>query len=389
VRIAQITTMYYPELQFGGPPQKIHDLSRGLVGMGHAVQVVTVHSEQPDARYSFEVDGVSVQYLPWKGKAPWQVPFRLNTLWHAICLADVVHCYGLYNLLCPAAVVLARFARKPYILEPVGMYGLRGRKHGAKKVYNALVTSWMLRFAYRVVATSETEVADLEGAVGPDRLIIRRNGINVASFRQLPSPEIFRTLLALDPTERLILYVGRISPIKNLEALVYAFRQSALTGSRLVLVGPLMEPAYAERLRQLIETLGQTDRIILAGPLFGEEKLSALAAADLFVLPSLYESFGNAAAEAVAARVPVLLTDGCGIAPLINERAGLVVSHDADSLSSGLQRMLGDDALRLKFRRGCLEVAQEISWDAPLLQAEAIYQEVIVEARTGRSDIAA
>ncbi len=104
-----------------------------------------------------------------------------------------------------------------------------------------------------------------------------------------------------------------------------AFAQANLPKARLVLVGPAEEGQYEARLRSLITGRAIAGRVLMPGPLYDDEQRAALASADLFVLPSLNESFGNAAAEAVAAGVPVLLTDTCGIAPLIHQRAGLAV----------------------------------------------------------------
>lgn len=108
--------------------------------------------------------------------------------------------------------------------------------------------------------------------------------------------------------------MGRISPIKNLEQLILAFAEAAMPEARLILAGPLAESKYEERLRQIIVAKGLGHKVILAGPLYDGNQHAALDAADLFVLPSLSESFGNAAGEAVLAGVPVLLTDTGGAA---------------------------------------------------------------------------
>jgi glycosyltransferase involved in cell wall biosynthesis len=118
--------------------------------------------------------------------------------------------------------------------------------------------------------------------------------------------------------------------------------------------------------------------------MYGDDKLRALAAADLFVMPSEYESYGNAAAEAVAAGVPVLLTRGCGIAPRIDRRAGLAVDPDPDSLAQGLQLLLDDPARRDALTRARTDILSGLSWDEPLTQAEAAYR-AVVEAARGRS----
>ncbi|MGD9404114.1 MAG: glycosyltransferase [Anaerolineae bacterium] len=376
MRILQVVARYYPEIQFGGPPQKVHDLSRGLAQRGHRVQVVTFHSTQRIAA-AVEWDGIEIRYLPWLGWRERQVPLDLGSLAAAVSESDVVHTYGLYNLLCPAAALLALRARLPYVLEPLGMYTPRARKLWAKRVYNRVFTSWMSRHAASVIATSPGEMAELAGLTDSRRLVLRRNGIDIDLYRALPPADKFRTSHGILDGERVILYVGRISPIKNLELLVLAFDAASLERACLVLVGPALEPDYLQKLVDLIGELNLEGRVLLAGPLYGEDKLCALAAADLFVLPSFMESYGNAAAEAVAAGVPVLLTEGCGIAPQIDGRAGMVVSATVSALKQGLHSMIEDRTVRESLTKQMGQVTKELSWDEPLAQTEQLYEAVI------------
>ena len=113
MRILQITSAYYPELQFGGPPQKIHAFSRGLAQRGHDVRVVTLHSQRRTASEQIRPDDIAVQYLPWLGVGTRQAPYRLGGLCEAVQWAEVVHVYGFYNLLSPLAAFFARRFRRP------------------------------------------------------------------------------------------------------------------------------------------------------------------------------------------------------------------------------------------------------------------------------------
>jgi len=377
VRLLQVTPTYYPELQFGGPPQKIHALSQGLAGMGYEVAVATFHSTRPKARERVTLDGIAVQYLPWLGKGSWQIPVDLRPLTALVQKADVVHCYGLYNLLGPAAMRLARRFGRPVFLEPLGMYVPRARHTGSKKVYHRLFTSWMSRQAEKIIATSPAELDELSSLGTADKLVLRGNGIDLTPFAQLPAGDAFRETYQVQADERLVVYVGRISPIKNLGALIQAFAQTERANGRLVLVGPALEPAYRAELETQVAAASLQNRIIFTGPLYGQDKLTALAAADLFVLPSLSESYGNAAAEAAAAGVPVLLTKGCGIAPLINGRAGLAVEATAAGLAEGLNILLNDPEQRQALTARRAEVVQQLSWDEPLQISDHLYRDVV------------
>lgn len=381
MRILQVTTMYYPEMKFGGPPLKIHSLSRGLIGLGHSVQVMTLDSENRRRADDSCVEGVPVKYLPWHGWGTRQFPLHRHQLAGLVASADWVHCYGLYNLLCPTAARLARTHRRPCLVEPLGMYRPRARNRTIKGLYHRLFTHRMLAGAVRVVANSPAEMDDLQGIVPREKLVLRRNGINVADYHHLPPATVFRERFKLAPGDKVILFIGRLSPIKNLEALVQAFHVAGLLEHQLFLVGPQEEPEYTAALQRQIESLGLAHRVHLPGILLGHDKLAALAAADFFVMPSHYESFGNAAAEAVAAGVPVLLTKQCGIAAVVDGRAGLAVDTDVLSLASGLQTM-ADPMARARMTAKRAEVLNELSWDAPLRQMDELYRSLAQQPKT-------
>lgn len=377
MRILQVTSVYYPELQFGGPPQKIHALSRGLAGRGHEVRVVTLAHSQPSARHQTVVEDIPVQYLPWTGHKAWQAPLNWRPLIEAVRWADVVHGYGLYNLLCPLATWHAQRQGKPFVLEPQGMAVARAGNLPLKRLYHRSLTAYMLRRAACVIATSPAEAADLSGGLPPDRLIVRRNGIDLDQFRSLPSRDGFRQRIGIMGGAPLVLFIGRISPIKNLEMLLRAFAQVGIPDARLALIGPMLEPDYAAHLRMVCSDLALNDAVLFTGPLYGNDKLAALAAADLLVLPSLFESYGNAAAEAVAAGLPVLLTDTCGIARQIHGRAGIAVPVDQPAIASGLRDLLTDATLRTELTKHRPDVLLELSWKEPLDQMEYLYTAIV------------
>jgi len=119
--------------------------------------------------------------------------------------------------------------------------------------------------------------------------------------------------------------------------------------------------------------LGISGRVKFSGPLYSDDKWAAYRDADVFVLPSQNENFGNTAAEAAAAGTPVVVTEQCGIAPLVKDVAGLVVAHDATSVASALEGLLRDPQLHAKFVSGCAELTSRLSWEEPVSQMEVLY----------------
>ena len=112
------------------------------------------------------------------------------------------------------------------------------------------------------------------------------------------------------------------------------------------------ESGMQARLQELARALGVAHRVIFSGALFEEKKWAAYRDADVFVLPSQNENFGNTALEAAACRTPVVITENCGAAPLLAGVAGLVVGHETGAMAQAVKRILSDAELCAKFVRG-------------------------------------
>jgi glycosyltransferase involved in cell wall biosynthesis len=375
MRILKVTQIYYPYLEKGGPAVKVRALAEHLARRGHEVTVLTAQLRPFDQE---QEDKANVLYLRTVAKYRTMtinrglLPFcrqRLRTF-------DVVHIYGLYDLLGPVVAWFCRQWEIPYVVEPMGMYRPIVRSLGKKHLYHRLLGRALVEGAAALIATSEQERRELiEEGIASERVMVRRNGLNLSEFDGLPSRQVFRQELGLSDKEPLVLYLGRISHKKGLDLLLRAFAKLPTT-ARLAVIGPDDQDGCVQELERLRAQLGLEERVVLAGPRFGAQKLEALVGADLFVLPSQNENFGNAAAEAIACGVPVLVTDRCGIAPLVNGRAGLVVSYNEQSVREGLARLLEDGAARERLRAGCADVARQLSWEEPVARMEALYQQI-------------
>ena len=376
MKILFVTPYYYPEVQFGGPPRRIHTMSRHLIARGHAVRVLTFHSNRPQSTGNIEQDGVQTTYLPWLGSGLRQIPSSKRAANDAVNRADIIHCYGLYNLLVPMASFLAAKKDKPFLLEPMGMYVPRVKNVLAKRFYNATLTRWMTNQASALVATSRIEQKELSELAINTPIVIRRNGIDISDWESLPSRTTARGRWNIEERDKLVVYIGRISAKKCLLQLVSAFIEADVPSSRLIIAGPVSEVSYRRELLRVIQSSNRAASIRLEGAVYDDELKGLLAAADLFVLPSLNENFGNAAGEAVAAGVPVLLTDTCGIARLIHGRAGMSVPLGLEALTKGIRSMLDSEICHQMTARRA-EVKRELSWDGPIQQTEELYERII------------
>jgi glycosyltransferase involved in cell wall biosynthesis len=397
MRILNVTQTYAPFLEFGGPPVKVRALSEALARRGHEVTVLTadwgMESRFPGGvepggtiRSPFgwrrEESGVVAVYLPswlhyralsWNPAAKRFARARLQNF-------DVVHIFGLYDFLGPAIADLSRRRKLPYVVEPMGMFLPIVRSLWLKRIYHSVVGKKMLQQARSLVATSEQELQELASAGVPrERIFLRRNGVEVPET--LPARGKFRESQGIPADAKIVLFLGRLSAKKSPELLLEAFaRLPALAindRTRLVFAGP-DESGMSARLRQLAERLGVASRVVLCGPLFGVAKWEAYRDADTFALPSQNENFGNSAAEAAAAGTPVVLTEGCGIAPLLAEVAGLVVPHTAEAISRAIARILSEPGLHARFAAGGPQATSRLGWGEPAQEMESLYQKLVV-----------
>jgi len=392
MRILNVTETYAPFLEFGGPPVKVRALSEGLARRGHTVGVLTadwgfekrlqteearIASERSPFGWRTNENGVQAIYLPtwlryralsWNPAAKRYCRARLQNF-------DLVHIFGLYDFLGPAVAGACRVRNIPYVLEPIGMFVPIVRNFLLKSIYHFVWGRRLFEGASAVIATSDQEAKELvSGGVPAGKIILRRNGVEMPV--SWPEPGAFRRTHGISQNAKLILFLGRLSAKKSPDLLLQAFAKlpTELEGKplQLVFAGPDEDGMRAE-LEQKASQLSVRTRIQFAGPIFGENKWAAYKDADVFVLPSQNENFGNTAAEAVAAGTPVIVTEQCGIAPLVAGEAGLVVRHDSVALSEALTRVLGAEEMRARFAAGCAKAASRLGWSEPVSEMETLY----------------
>lgn len=390
MRILNVTASYAPFLEFGGPPVKVRALSEGLAKRGHSVTVLTpdwgiekrlhetgIAAERSPFGWKREENGVTAIYLPtWLRRRA----LSWNPAVKRYCRArlqnfDVVHIFGLYDLLGPAVARACREFGLPHVVEPIGMFVPIVRTIWLKRMYHSLLGKRLLRGAAAVIATSEQEAEELSsGGVPREKITLRRNGVEPPLA--LPETGAFRREHGIPASAKLLLFLGRLSWKKSPELLLKAVASlpAELRGKelRVVFAGP-DEGGVGKQLMQLASQLKVDDRVCFSGPVYGEAKWAAYRDADVFVLPSQNENFGNSAAEAVVAGTPVIVTEQCGVAPLLAGQAGLVVTHDAPALSQALERMLSEPGLREHLAAGCAAVAACLGWDEPVSEMESLY----------------
>ncbi len=327
----------------GGPGEVVRQLCRAHAALGVTSEVVTL-----DAPEAFWLADWPVPVIAFRGRGGYGWTPTLGP-WlrsQAERFAEVfVH--GLWQWQGAGTRRALQGTGTPYAVFPHGMLDPWFReafpwRHARKVGYWKLLESRVIRDADRVIFTSEEERQRGRDTFSPWRA--RGEAVlPLGTTRPPRDAEALRDLFfARFPAlrgQRLLLFLGRLHEKKGCDLLVEAFRRVA-PPLHLVLAGPCANARYETELRARARGLPVT----FTGPLYGDEKWAALAAAEVFALPSHQENFGMAVAEALASELPVLLSQRVNIwREIVEAGAGFAEPDDVDGTSRLLEQWLAAD----------------------------------------------
>ena len=395
MNILKAVQAYLPFREMGGPIVKVQALANTLTRHGHHVSVVTADLGLATRRdigfriehcswgWRAECDAVEIIYLATVAhyRALTLNPRVIEFSRSALRKFDLVHFYGLYDLLGPAISFYCRRYGIPYVIEPMGMNRPIDRNILLKQLWHRSVGDTFLQNAERIIATSELEQQELiEDNYSPDKVLMRHNGVEFVSNKAGYSRGAFRVKHGISMDEPLLLFLSRLIPRKGSDVLIRAFAQACPESGHLVIAGPEGEAGYRAALEKCANDSGVAGRVIFVGPMYDDDKKAALIDSDNFALPSRYENFANVVAEAIAYDIPVIISPACGIRSLVQGRAGLIVPPNANELANAIRRLLQDKLLYTHFKAGCKAVAAELSWENLTRQMEGCYIEVLASS---------
>ena len=335
MRVVVLTTSWpRSESEFAG--RFVADAVERLRAHGVEVEVLAPGSGYRDYGLAYG-GGMAVNLR----RRPWLVPLMLFSMWRSVRRAargaDLVHAHWLLT----AAV--ARFAGKPFAvtLHGSGSAGSFSDVELARRRPGLVRT--LLRPAAAVICVSET-VADAVRSAGIEAVVIP-NGVRVPAEVGAPA----------EPAE--VLYVGRLSPEKNVDTLV-----EAVGDLNLVVAG---DGPLRKRVPHALGALphAEVERLL--------ERSSVLVA------PCEREGFGLAAAEAMAFGRPVVAAAGGALLELVTdgETGILVPPRDPPALRAAVERLLGDRELRERLGTAARDRARErFGWDAVIEQTLDVYR---------------
>lgn len=242
----------------------------------------------------------------------------------------------------------------------------------------------LIHLADGLVAANPDERADLiwRQRLRTDKVCVVPPGVDLRLFFPGDRRED-RDRLGIRPEEHVILFVGRIDPIKGIDTLLRSTRRLVEDGlsPSVVIVGGQLDDngnpvgGLAQVARDAAE-LGVADQVRLVGSIPHDALATYYRAADVVAVPSRYESFGLAAVEAMACGTPVVATRVGGLRFSVEEgEAGLLVPHsNPDALADALGQVLVDAGLRRRLGSGAVECAARFAWPAVASSIRHIYE---------------
>jgi glycosyltransferase involved in cell wall biosynthesis len=353
MRIIHVIHSLDPAL--GGPPVVATRLAAQQALSGHEVGIVTTLSPRHAERVAAlradlagfrKVDVFGCENRPLRELSGFGPGSAL--LARLIDQRVFVHLHGVWDPLIATAAGRASRSGGAYGIAPHGMLDpwCLSRKRIKKGIALRLGIKRMLDDAAFMHVLTESEGRQVGGVAGRAPAVVIPNGVDLPEIDGKASgPEIWETVPVLR-RRRYILFLGRLHYKKGLDLLVSAYRLIAQGWRDVDLV--IAGPDFGERapLESRIRSLSLARRIHLPGPLYGPAKLSALKHAACFCLPSRSEGFSVAIVEALACRVPVVISEQCHFPEAGQAGAGIVVPLEVASLANGLAALLDDPRRR-------------------------------------------
>lgn len=361
-------------------------LSKALAAEGIDVTLITTNSNgdagQPPLDVPLEkpVEQDSYQIIYFRCSPFRRYKFSLNLLrWLAAHAQeyDLAHIHALFSPVSSAAATIARYQKLPYLLRPLGTLDPADlqNKRQLKQIYGTLLERPNLAAAAGVHFTSEQEARISERFGIQTKDVVIPLGVELPD---LPPLGEARRQLKIPPNQPLILFMSRIAPKKGLNLLVPAL-ESLLRklNFHFVLAGANpQDPAYEKTIQGRIQASKLGEQTTITGFVEGDLKLGLLRDADLFVLPSYYENFGIAVAEALATGTPAIISDQVHIWKEVRDRqAGWITNCTVEQLTIVLHEALSDAQARRERGENARRLAQaEYSWSAIAQRMIEVYQ---------------
>lgn len=370
-------------LTWGGPTVAVSELTSELARQGVNCEIVTTRG------YRVGIDQISPPGVPIHSFDT-GFPARVWTAYSSELSRflnesadrfDLIHIHQVWHYPVYAAFRSARENQLPCVLTIHGElsdWGLR-QKMPKKRIYRLVLLDRILRNVNALHAVTRAEKEQVVKLGYETPVVVAPNGIEPAPFEALPDPTEFIQRFPVLKGKRIVLFLGRLHAKKGLDILARSFSTIAkrFEDTVLLVVGP-NKFGTREKMESILSSEGLLGRTVFTGLLTGEDKLAAMSCADLFVLPSHSDVLGIAVLEAMAARLPVVITEGCEFPEVSEHGAGLVVEPDEPPITEAITKLLSDaDLCKRMGQQGHKLVTERYTWQIAVTAMANLYKTLV------------
>ena len=260
--------------------------------------------------------------------------------------------------------------------------------------YRLIGEQKMMDLADKIIAATPAEVKQLTThyQVDQQKITVIPPGVDCSHFYPIPKDEA-KAFIGIPPDSRMILFVGRIEPLKGVETLLRAIsimREDCNLEEcpyHVVIIGgdsdeQIVDPvSELSRLKLLCHDLGLDETVLFLGKRDQTTLPYYYSAAEMLVMPSYYESFGMVALESMACGTPVVASKIGGLAYLVQDGVtGFTVSDRNDkALARRVSQLLFDQELQLKMGKQAAQYALSFSWETIAAKIKSLYEELLLK----------
>jgi len=315
------------------------------------------------------------------------LPFKsvfLRLVWEQVGLPTLMHQLRADLLLSPADITSIP-VRQPKVLvirnlNPYSGLGLEmGWRYAARNTLLRMVTRLSAHSADHIVFVSHYSQRVVTSILG---IPIDKTSVVYHGLSQQFSPARKGRSILVPTDQPYVLFVSNIMEHKNLITLVRAFVdlcQDDTFAHHLVIAGRVLASREVELARRLITEAQVGHRVHFLGQIPYAELPALYSNADIFVLPSLLETFGHPLVEAMASGLPIVASNVCAMPEICGDAALYFDPHDTIALSTQIRRVLSDATIRASLQANGLRRASEFSWDKTAKEMLLIFEQVVSE----------
>jgi len=370
-------------LEWGGPTKVVAELTEKLVEKGIEIIIFSPFKRGEELKI-VKPKGVELQLFPqnfidklWTSYS-WDFARAIKQNVHKF---DIIHIHEIWHYPNYVASWAAKRAGKPYVITIHGALDpwCLGYKSFKKKIYASLIQKRILKEASIIHAITDEEVKQIKNFVTNNNITMIPNGINPEDFENLPSRKELEKLYPELIGKKVLLFLGRIHPVKGLDLLTKAFGIVARERDDvcLLIAGPDSD-GYRIQIEKLLESEGALNKTIFTGMLNGQKKLIALGGADICVVPSYSEVRSIVALEAMICKLPVIITKQCNFQEVAENRAGIIIESDTKQLVGALNKLLDNPKLCKEMgENGRRLVLENFTWDKIANKMIEIYEDIL------------